>query len=52
VEPVLTSINRDNRLFMLANFLFALSYGLWMSLRQLHLGDLGATPAHDLPLDW
>ncbi|MBL8154871.1 MAG: MFS transporter [Anaerolineae bacterium] len=38
------SINRNNRLFMLANFLFALSYGLWMHLRQLHLGDLGATP--------
>lgn len=37
-------INRNNRLFMLANFLFALSYGLWMNLRQLHLGDLGANP--------
>lgn len=39
------SINRNNRLFMLANFLFALSFGLWTHLRQLHLGDLGATPA-------
>jgi MFS family permease len=39
------SINRNNRLFMLGNFLFALSYGLWMNLRQLHLGNLGATPA-------
>jgi MFS family permease len=39
------SINRNNRLFMLGNFLFALSYGLWMNLRQLHLLDLGATPA-------
>ncbi len=38
------AINRNNRGFMLANFLFALSYGLWMHLRQLHLGDLGATP--------
>jgi predicted MFS family arabinose efflux permease len=42
---VFQSINRNNRLFMLGNFLFALSYGLWMNLRQLHLGDLGATPA-------
>lgn len=42
---VLKPINRNNRLFMLANFLFALSYGLWMNLRQLHLGDLGASPA-------
>ncbi len=40
---MLRGINRNNRLFMLGNFLFALSYGLWMSLRQLHLGDLGAT---------
>lgn len=39
------SINRNNRLFMLGNFLFALSYGLWMNLRQIHLLDLGATPA-------
>jgi predicted MFS family arabinose efflux permease len=39
------SINRNNRLFMLANFVFSLSFGLWMHLRQLHLGDLGATPA-------
>lgn len=39
------ALTRNNRLFMLANFLFALSYGLWMNLRQLHLGDLGATPA-------
>jgi MFS family permease len=39
------SISRNNRLFMLGNFLFALSYGLWMNLRQLHLLDLGATPA-------
>lgn len=38
------SINRNNRLFMLGNFIFALSYGLWMNLRQLHLLDLGATP--------
>lgn len=36
-------ISRNNRLFMTANFLFALSYGLWMNLRQLHLGHLGAT---------
>jgi len=42
---VLQGINRDNRLFMLANFLFALSYGLWMNLRQLHLAALGAQPA-------
>jgi predicted MFS family arabinose efflux permease len=38
-------ISRNNRLFMLGNFIFALSYGLWMNLRQLHLLDLGATPA-------
>jgi MFS family permease len=37
-------ISRNNRLFMLGNFLFALSYGLWMNLRQIHLLDLGATP--------
>lgn len=42
---MLKSINRNNRLFMLGNFLFAVSYGLWMNLRQLHLLDLGATPA-------
>src|SRR5574342_520906 len=42
---MLKSINRNNRLFMLGNFLFALSYGLWMNLRQIHLLDLGATPA-------
>ncbi|NWF70947.1 MAG: MFS transporter [Chloroflexi bacterium] len=41
---MLRHINHNNRLFMLGNFLFALSYGLWMNLRQLHLGDLGATP--------
>ncbi|MBX3084963.1 MAG: MFS transporter [Anaerolineae bacterium] len=41
---MLKDIHRNNRLFMLANFLFALSYGLWMNLRQLHLGALGATP--------
>jgi MFS family permease len=41
---MLRDIDRNNRLFMLGNFLFALSYGLWMNLRQLHLGDLGATP--------
>jgi MFS family permease len=41
---MLKDIHRNNRLFMLGNFLFALSYGLWMNLRQLHLGDLGATP--------
>jgi MFS family permease len=39
------SISRNNRLFMLGNFLFALSYGLWMNLRQIHLLDLGASPA-------
>ncbi|MBX3063622.1 MAG: MFS transporter [Anaerolineae bacterium] len=39
-----SEINRNNRLFMLGNFLFALSDGLWMNLRQLHLGNLGATP--------
>jgi MFS family permease len=39
------SVNRNNRLFMLGNFLFALSYGLWMNLRQIHLLDLGASPA-------
>jgi MFS family permease len=38
-------ISRNNRLFMLGNSVFALSYGLWMNLRQLHLLDLGATPA-------
>jgi MFS family permease len=38
------SITRNNRVFMLGNFLFALSYGLWMNLRQIHLLDLGATP--------
>jgi MFS family permease len=38
-------ISRNNRLFMLGNFIFALSYGLWMNLRQLHLLALGATPA-------
>jgi MFS family permease len=42
---VLRSISRSNRLFMLGNFLFALSYGLWMNLRQIHLLDLGASPA-------
>lgn len=42
---MLHGINRSNRLFMAGNFLFALSYGLWMNLRQLHLGDLGASPA-------
>jgi MFS family permease len=39
------TLSRNNRLFMLGNFLFALSYGLWMNLRQIHLLDLGATPA-------
>jgi MFS family permease len=39
------SISRNNRLFMLGNFLFALSYGLWMNLRQIHLLGLGASPA-------
>lgn len=39
-----TPINRNNRLFMLGNFLFAFSYGLWMNLRPLHLGHLGANP--------
>lgn len=39
------SISRNNRLFMLGNFLFALSYGLWMNLRQIHLLDLGASAA-------
>ena len=39
------SINRNNRLFMLGNFLFALSFGLWMNLRQLHLLAFGATAA-------
>lgn len=39
------AISRNNRLFMLGNFIFALSYGLWMNLRQPHLLDLGATPA-------
>ena len=39
------SISRNNRLFMSGNFLFALSYGLWMNLRQIHLLDLDATPA-------
>lgn len=38
-------INHNNRLFMLGNFLFALSYGLWMNLRQLYLGDLGGSRA-------
>ncbi|MBZ0292071.1 MAG: MFS transporter [Anaerolineae bacterium] len=42
---MLKDIDRNNRLFMAGNFLFALSYGLWMNLRQLHLGDLGASPA-------
>ncbi len=42
--PVFTAINRNNRLFMLGNFLFAFSYGLWVNLRPLHLGDLGASP--------
>jgi MFS family permease len=42
---MLTAITRNNRLFMLGNFVFALSYGLWMNLRQLHLLDLGATSA-------
>lgn len=42
---MLKSINRNNRLFMLGNFLFALSYGLWMNLRQPHLLNLGARPA-------
>ncbi|HSM55809.1 MAG TPA: MFS transporter [Candidatus Sulfomarinibacteraceae bacterium] len=41
---MLKSISRNNRVFMLGNFIFALSYGLWMNLRQLHLLDLGATP--------
>jgi MFS family permease len=39
------SISRNNRLFMMGNFLFALSFGLWMNLRQIHLLDLGASPA-------
>ncbi len=39
------SLNHNNRLFLLGNFLFALSYGLWMNLRQLHLLALRATPA-------
>ena len=39
------SINHNNRLFMLGNFLFALSYGLWVNLRQIHLLELDATPA-------
>jgi MFS family permease len=42
---MLRTISRNNRLFMLGNFLFALSYGLWMNLRQIHLLDLGASPA-------
>jgi len=39
------SISRNNRLFALGNFIFALSYGLWMNLRQIHLLDMGASPA-------
>lgn len=37
-------LNRSNRWFMLAVFLLALGYGLWMNLRPLYLERLGATP--------
>jgi predicted MFS family arabinose efflux permease len=38
------SIGRNNQLFMLGNFIFALSIGLWLNLRPLYLADLGANP--------
>jgi len=40
---MLKRIGRNNRLYMLANFLFAFGTGLWLNLRPLYLADLGAT---------
>jgi MFS family permease len=41
---MLALLNRSNRWFMLAIFLLALGYGMWMNLRPLYLERLGATP--------
>ena len=41
---MLALLNRSNRWFMLAVFLLALGYGLWMNLRPVYLERLGATP--------
>jgi MFS family permease len=38
-------IGRDNRLLMVALFVWALGEGLWYNLRPLYLDSLGATPA-------
>jgi len=40
---MLKNIGRNNRLVMLAVFVWALSEGLWYNLRQLYLAELGAT---------
>lgn len=37
-------LKRNNRLVMLALFVWALGEGLWFNLRQLYLVELGATP--------
>ena len=37
-------LGRNNIIFFGANFIFALSYGVWYNLRGLHLADLGASP--------
>ena len=41
---MLALLNRSNRWLMLAVFLLALGYGMWMNLRPLYLERLGATP--------
>ena len=40
---MLKNLGRNNRLVMLAVFVWALSEGLWYNLRQLYLAELGAT---------
>jgi MFS family permease len=37
-------VNRNLRLFMINNFIFAFSFHLWLNLRPLYLDQLGATP--------
>ncbi len=41
---LLRELGRNNRLLMLALFIWALGEGLWFNLRQLYLAELGATP--------
>jgi MFS family permease len=38
-------LGRDNRLLMIALFIWALGEGLWFTLRPLYLDSLGASPA-------